>query len=170
MLHIYQNILFDQSKNWVVTFSQCNNSCTSEGVRNLVEDEKEKEVDAGEAGSGKVAKLRIARLKARREITVGKGKIMATPRLAKGDTLLPPTTLRGWPRTSLSGQTMYATINELSQECIVLLRDAEGAFRMGEREGKCRERGNGGSSAWHFPAGVRKERLSHSANYCPIKL
>lgn len=50
---------------------------------------------------GKVAKLRSARLKARREITVGKGKIMASPRLAKDDTLLLPTTLRGWPRTSL---------------------------------------------------------------------
>lgn len=83
---------------------------------------------------------------------------MASPRLAKGDTLLLPTILRGC-LVRLSARTMYATINELSQDCIVdPSRGRISGAARGERWMRSRA----------FSRREQKEPLP-SANYCAIK-
>jgi len=86
---------------------------------------------------------------------------MASPRLAKGDTLLLPTILRGC-LVHLTARTMYATINELSQDCIVLFR--EDGFQKGRKP-----RGRETTLSTFSRQDPKGEPLPF-ANYCAIKL
>lgn len=74
----------------------------------------------------------------------GRRRDNGVPEAGQRRHFITPDDFTGLPRTSLSARTMYATINELSQDCIVLLHEDgfQGRKRRGERKQRPR----------HFPA------------------